>query len=67
MRSIAFTALLLFGAAFGPGAEGGTVQGERDLFTSKVRPILARHCFKCHGPDEKARKRGSGWTCATRR
>src|SRR5436309_10654263 len=29
---------------------------EQDLFTTRVRPILADHCFKCHGPDEKARK-----------
>ena len=25
-------------------------------FTRDVRPILARYCFKCHGPDDKARK-----------
>ncbi len=25
-------------------------------FAAEVRPILARHCFKCHGPDEKGRK-----------
>jgi len=25
-------------------------------FTQDVRPILANHCFKCHGPDEGARK-----------
>lgn len=25
-------------------------------FTQDVRPILANHCFKCHGPDEVARK-----------
>jgi hypothetical protein len=26
------------------------------LFTEKVRPILAAHCFKCHGPDDRTRK-----------
>lgn len=25
-------------------------------FARDVRPILARHCFKCHGPDDNARK-----------
>jgi hypothetical protein len=25
-------------------------------FNAEVRPILSRYCFKCHGPDEKARK-----------
>ena len=25
-------------------------------FNGEVRPILSRYCFKCHGPDEKARK-----------
>jgi hypothetical protein len=29
---------------------------EPDLFNSQVRPILSRHCFKCHGPDDRARK-----------
>lgn len=27
-------------------------------FTTEVRPILSRYCFKCHGPDDKTRKGG---------
>jgi hypothetical protein len=30
--------------------------GAEDAFNTRVRPILAKHCFKCHGPDDKARK-----------
>jgi hypothetical protein len=29
---------------------------EKVDFRRDVRPILAEHCFQCHGPDEKARK-----------
>ena len=25
-------------------------------FNREVRPILSNNCFKCHGPDDKARK-----------
>jgi len=25
-------------------------------FVKEIRPILADHCFSCHGVDEKARK-----------
>jgi hypothetical protein len=42
-----------------PGVPAGNVfaaeHGGTD-FLRDVRPILANHCFKCHGPDEEARK-----------
>jgi hypothetical protein len=25
-------------------------------FASQIKPILANHCWSCHGPDEQARK-----------
>jgi hypothetical protein len=37
------------------GAAGSTETAKVD-FNFQVRPILADRCFKCHGPDEKARK-----------
>jgi mono/diheme cytochrome c family protein len=51
MRRAAWTfALVFFAAPCARAAEGP------DLFNDRVRPILARHCFKCHGPDDRARK-----------
>jgi hypothetical protein len=48
-RSILFS--LLFCAVASPAlAEDGPD------FTSEVRPIIARHCLKCHGPDDAARE-----------
>jgi hypothetical protein len=58
MRSVPLTALLLIGLFAWdptPSCAGAEPAGE-DLFTTRVRPILARHCLKCHGQDDKARK-----------
>jgi hypothetical protein len=43
---------LLAAIALAPGAFGV----EAPDFQSEVRPILSQYCFKCHGPDDKARK-----------
>jgi hypothetical protein len=39
-----------------PLLPAGARAAQADDFNDRVRPILARHCFKCHGPDDKARK-----------
>src|SRR5262249_22100059 len=49
MSRLAF--VLIVPALFVPEALGQSVD-----FTRDVRPVLSRHCFKCHGPDEGARK-----------
>lgn len=46
MRLILSLALLLTARA----------AAESPDFARDVRPILSRHCFKCHGPDEEGRK-----------
>ena len=56
MRSVGLIVLLLSTTAVGPVRGEDNWRSDHDLFTSRVRPILARHCFKCHGPDDKARK-----------
>jgi hypothetical protein len=49
MRSLSLSLAVLLGSTT-------LLRAESDLFNSQVRPILSRHCFKCHGPDDKARK-----------
>ena len=37
----------------------GSAHAEKALnFSREVQPIIAEHCFTCHGPDESKRKRG---------
>jgi hypothetical protein len=48
-------AVLILSVLFGTDPPLRAAEDE-DVFNSKVRPILAGHCFKCHDPDDKARK-----------
>jgi hypothetical protein len=50
---LAVLIIVLFAGAVSPV---GAAEPAEDVFTAKVRPILAKHCFKCHGPDDRARK-----------
>lgn len=43
--------VVVLAAALGAAAAEPVVDFNRD-----IRPILANHCFTCHGPDEKVRK-----------
>ena len=59
-RTLLFSGLLLWGGILPwtgtlNAAESPTHPPD---FTREVRPILSRHCFKCHGPDDLARKGG---------
>ncbi|MFM9068632.1 MAG: DUF1549 domain-containing protein, partial [Planctomycetota bacterium] len=47
LRRLALAVCLLLA----PGAAAADLQFNRD-----VRPILAEHCFSCHGPDKMSRK-----------
>src|SRR5438045_574969 len=54
-RWLALVLTAVFGAAVPLTVAGETVADKVD-FNFQIRPILADRCFKCHGPDEKARK-----------
>ena len=49
--SLVFCLLSLFVTSILAGAEPNSLS-----FTRDVRPILADHCYACHGPDEHARQ-----------
>lgn len=45
-------AALLLIASSG-AAQAGISAREADFFEARVRPVLAEHCFKCHGPKKQ--------------
>ena len=51
LRDTSCLSLALALAVAGPAGAGETPD-----FNREIRPILAEHCFACHGPDRKARK-----------
>ena len=51
---IATTLLLLTLAACGPATDGRLP--EQVDYNFHVKPILSDRCYKCHGPDDNARK-----------
>src|SRR5262245_61376385 len=54
IRSIALRVLMAGIAALVPSAaslRAGEGEAER-FFENKVRPLLAEHCFKCHGEEK---------------
>jgi hypothetical protein len=47
---IAIAASLLLGGAAAPAP--ARADGDEDLFETKIRPVLMRTCFKCHGGEK---------------
>lgn len=46
------TAFLLSASSL-PAAEKQPTQKQIQFFESKIRPLLIKHCYDCHGPDEQ--------------
>src|SRR5262249_58079672 len=49
---------VLLGCLLAWAATVGPARADEPDFTREVRPVLARYCFKCHGPDKARRKAG---------
>ncbi len=47
---------ILAGAACGSAAEADVAHANRNFFENEIRPLLAKHCYECHG--DKKQKSG---------
>ena len=55
----AWCCLVIMAVATVSCAGAGLGRAEEEIhFDRSVRPILAKHCFACHGPDEETREAG---------
>ncbi|MFM7868170.1 MAG: c-type cytochrome domain-containing protein, partial [Planctomycetaceae bacterium] len=50
--------LLITGSAARLEAQNSSSSVPSVEFGRDIRPVLARHCWKCHGPDAAARQAG---------
>src|SRR5258705_8866180 len=59
MVRISVIAIVAFGfLATLHAGETPSKQAKKIDFARDIRPILANHCWACHGPDEQTRERG---------
>src|SRR6184192_2330784 len=58
MKRLALTFLFGFALASISASSGASPKGAGAAvdFNREIRPILTENCFKCHGPDDGARK-----------
>ena len=45
-------------AAVGDFSVNDSATGDQVTFNHDIRPLLSKHCYECHGPDEAARQAG---------
>src|SRR5690349_15954973 len=57
MKQLRDSLMILAGLCLAPavcaGAERTPSEAEARFFESRIRPLLANHCFSCHGPKKQ--------------